>query len=888
MSIEIRAAIKTKTARRERTLLAFAAAVLVVGATTLSLTTAVSALRWMAVGLAFSVAFGGAHVLLSRSLPQRDPFLLPTAAMLTNLGLLLIGRVAVNFLLRQAIWLLIASGALIAITQLGETLRWLRRFRYTWLLAGLILLALTLAFGVNPSGYGPRLWLGAFGVYVQPSEPLKLLLVIYLASYLAERKELLVSEHAKVGRWRLPSLAYVGPLFAMLGLALVLVAWQQDLGAAMLFFFTFLAMLYLATNQWVYVVVGLILFATIGAVGYTLSSKVALRIDGWLNPWPEAAGRAYQIIQSLIALGTGGVLGRGLGLGAPIYIPAVHTDFIFAAITEELGLVGAVATVALFAILLLRGMRIATQARHPFDHFLAAGVTVALVIQAWIISAGNVKLAPIAGVTLPFVSYGGSSLLVSFVALGLLLRVSSRAAQDQQWRPARTILNHRPSDRSSLRALTVGLTAALVVLAAASGYWALVRATDLRAREDNPRRVLYEQRIPRGRILDRRGVVLADIEMATNGTIERRYPVLEAAPVVGYASLRYGTGGIEAAFDAYLRGEAGRSTWQAAWDDILHRVPAGDDLHLTLDAELQVVAQEALASHQGAAVVIDAQSGDILAMASSPTFNPAELDQAWDTLRESPDAPLINRATQGLYQPGAVLQTPLLATAIDAFWQPAPNATAPIAVNGAQATCARPLSDTITLADAYAAACPAPFAALGEELGASALGETFDRWRLTSPPPLEIPTEFATWSTTAVTTTSALRREAIGQGDLTLTPLQASLIAATLANEGTMPHPTLVRRLEGRTAPTEEALGEILTPREANAILDEWTQRGSILTHWGTAIAGQEQRLHAWLLGIAPAGDPRYAAAILIEHAPSPEAIVALGTTLLDHALAMP
>ncbi|MBE9506620.1 MAG: FtsW/RodA/SpoVE family cell cycle protein, partial [Chloroflexi bacterium] len=396
---------QTETSRRERILLLIAAAFLLVGTITLAISNPrFGMLHLPLVVFPFAISFAIAHLYLNRHLPHRDPLLLPVAALLTGWGLLLIGRLAINFLLRQTIWLFISTAALLTIVRLSRDLRWLRRFRYTWLFGGLALLATTLVFGVNPSGYGPRLWLGGLGVYFQPAEMLKLLMIVYLASYLAERQKLLVSEGRKIGRWRLPPLAYVGPLLAMFGLAAVLLAWQQDLGAAMLFFFTFLSLLYLATGQWEYVATGLALFLVVGVAGYQFSGKVALRVDGWINPWPEAADRAFQIVQSLLAFGAGGVFGQGLGLGSPTYIPAVHTDFVFAAAGEEFGLAGALIIIALYGVLLLRGLRIAAHARQPFERLLAAGLTSGLVIQAWVIMAGNAKLAPIAGVTLPFVS----------------------------------------------------------------------------------------------------------------------------------------------------------------------------------------------------------------------------------------------------------------------------------------------------------------------------------------------------------------------------------------------------------------------------------------------------------------------------------------------------
>jgi len=897
------AQLQTETIRRERSLLLIATAFLLVGIVTLgSLRSPVFSLqspsnvgRWLFVAGSFVASFGVAHIFLNRYLPQRDPILLPIAALLTGWGLLLIGRLAINFLMRQAIWLPISAAALMTIARLGQDLRWLRRFRYTWLLGGLALLAATLIFGVNPSGYGPRLWLRAWSMYFQPSEPLKLLMIVYLASYLAERRELIISETWHLGRWRLPPLAYVGPLAAMFGLAVVLLTWQQDLGAAMLFFFTFLAMLYLATNQWQYVAAGMVLFIVAGVAGYQLSDRVALRVDGWLNPWPGSADRAFQIVQSLLAFGAGGVFGRGLGLGSPTYIPAVHTDFAFAAIGEEFGLAGTLVIIALYVVLTLRGFHAAARAPHPFERFLAAGLTAGLVIQAWVIMAGNAKLAPIAGVTLPFVSYGGSSLLISFIGLGLLLRISGLSP--------RLAHGHTP-----LLRVACGLLLALALLAATCGYWAVVRAETLRARDDNPRRVLYEQRIVRGRILDRKGTVLADGEVADDGTVTRRYPVPEAAPAVGYASLRYGTGGIEAAFDTQLRGEAGRSEWQTAWDDLLHRPPHGYDVQLTLDAVLQAQAQEALTGQAGAVVLLDASTGEILALASSPTFDPENLDDAWEMLSEDPSAPLLNRATQGLYQPGAALQTVILAQALDDgladLEDPISNATTTLSINGTMVGCSAAISEPVTLAEAYAAACPAPIANLGEQLGADGFEEAIERWGLTTPPTLGIPAEAVDWDTDALSTTTAARAEAIGQGNLTASPLQMALVAGTLANNGKMPAPRLVLQVqdgEGRWR-KRSAAGEpraVLKPALARRLLGTWqhydagpsttnapsTLRTGVAGHWGVAVAGEEQPPHAWFLGVAPADAPRYAVAILLEHPTDPHRAVEIGSALLEAAI---
>ena len=863
----------SRSIRRERVLLSLGAAFYLVGTLALTLARSVadeplpSPARWLAAVLSFALAFGGLHLSLNRLLPRRDPFLLPTAALLTGWGLLLIGRLAPNFLLRQSLWLLLSAGALVAVVRLSRDMRRLRRFRYTWLLGGLALLAATLVFGVNPSGYGPRLWLGVGGVYLQPAEILKLLLTIYLASYLAEKGELLTGEEWRVWRGRLPQPAYVGPLLAMLGLTLLLLARQQDLGAAMLFFLTFLAMLYLATGRRSYVVVGLALFVGMGFLGYHLSERVALRIDGWLDPWPGAADRSFQIVQSLLAFGAGGVFGQGLGLGHPTFIPAVHTDFIFAAIGEEFGLAGVTASVALYGLLLLRGFRAAVRAAHPFARFLAAGLTSGLTVQAWVIMAGNAKLAPITGVTLPFVSYGGSSLLTNFIALGLLLRVSA----DREMTVAGD-----GRERALLLRLAAGLTLALALLTIGCGYWAVLRAGELSRRDDNPRRVLYERHIIRGRILDRHGVVLADTEVAADGLVTRRYPLPEAAPVVGYASLRYGTGGIEAACDDLLRGETARTPWQAAVDDLLHRPPHGADVRLTLDARLQAQAQRALEGQAGAVVLLDAADGEILALASAPTFDPERLDEEWEQLSDDPAAPLVNRATQGLYQPGAALQTVILAeslvTGVTTPSAPVRNATAVFVLDGESLACSGPLTGTPTLAAAYGAGCPAPFADLGERLGADGIAAAVARWGLTAPPPLELETAAA--AVGPLRTTADLREEAIGQGHLTVSPLQIALVAGTLANGGRRPIPGLL--LTG-----EHGVGrQVIPPTVADMLLDAWPSLGDgVRGHLGLAIAGRGQRPLAWFLGVGAGG--RYAVVVLIEQAADPHRAAEIGRELL-------
>jgi cell division protein FtsW (lipid II flippase) len=324
--------------RREGILLLLAAVFVLTNAISLSLAQA-GALVWAhfwAPGV-WLVTMGVAFTLMHQYKPDHDPFLLPLLGLLTGWGLVLQDRLAPNFLGRQVIWLLLGTAVLLFITIMPQNLRWLRRYRYTLLTAGLLLLAATLLFGVNPSGVGATLWLPIpfIGrVFFQPSELLKLLLVIFLASYFDERESLARLRTNGYGNGRLGALSYLAPLLLMWGFCMVLLVWQRDLGAATLFFILFLALLYLATGERRYVWGGLLLLLAASIFAYFAFDVVALRVDAWWNPWPDADGRAFQIVQSLYAVAAGGIWGQGIGQGFPEYIPVVHSDFAFAAIGE--------------------------------------------------------------------------------------------------------------------------------------------------------------------------------------------------------------------------------------------------------------------------------------------------------------------------------------------------------------------------------------------------------------------------------------------------------------------------------------------------------------------------------------------------------------------------
>ncbi len=371
----------------------------------------------------WAVVITVALILLQRYAARHDPILFALYAFLTGWGLILQDRLAPAFIGRYQLWFTISTALLSAVTILPRNLNVIRRYRYTLLLSGIALLTLTLFFGVNPIGTGAALWLPVPFVpaFFQPSELLKLLFIFFFASYFADRGRIITAKQEHSFWYSLP---YLAPLFVMWGFCVLLLVWQQDLGAASIFFVLFLSMLYTATGKRRYLVVGFALLIMAGFIGYAAYDLIALRIDAWLNPWPNVFDRSFQIVQSLYALAAGGIAGGGVGQGFPTFIPVVHSDFVFAAIAEEWGLLGTLTIVACFALLAQRGLRIALLARSAFRTYLGVGIVVLISVQAFLIMGGVTKLLPLTGVTLPFLSYGGSSLVMASGMVGLLLYLS--------------------------------------------------------------------------------------------------------------------------------------------------------------------------------------------------------------------------------------------------------------------------------------------------------------------------------------------------------------------------------------------------------------------------------------------------------------------------------
>jgi cell division protein FtsW (lipid II flippase) len=402
-------------------------------------------LHWDLVGyvLAFLTLFAAAHLAVRRYAPYADPLLLPVVALLNGLGLVMIHRLdladsaiggsthpSAN---QQMLWTLLGVAGFALVVTLLKDHRQLARYGYVCGLTGLVLLTIPALLPTSFSEQnGAKIWIRLPGFSIQPAEFSKILLLIFFSAVLVAKRGLFTSAGKHVMGLDLPRARDLAPLLAAWVISVGVMVFEKDLGTSLLLYASFLTVVYLATQRFSWVVVGLALFAGGSVVAYFLFSHVRVRVQTWLNPFSDPDGSGYQIVQSLFSFATGGIFGTGLGNGQPDTVPAASTDFIIAAFGEELGLVGFASLLMLYTVVIVRGLRTAIAVRDSYGKLQAAGLASTLAIQLFIVVGGVTKLIPLTGLTTPWLSYGGSSLLANYLLLAILVRISDSAR-----RPAR-------------------------------------------------------------------------------------------------------------------------------------------------------------------------------------------------------------------------------------------------------------------------------------------------------------------------------------------------------------------------------------------------------------------------------------------------------------------
>lgn len=428
------------TRNAELALIAVAAVIAAMGTALVNFTQGVGVDAQVALTLiVFLAAFGSINLALRRWAPTASPYLFPLAAFLAAIGYTEVFRIDRQLGSLQR-WSLLVAAAIAVLTLFllrDRGVAVLRRYRYLFLTAAIALLLLPLLPETWPlrgsTVNGSRLWVrlelpfGDRSLSFQPGEVAKVLLVLFLASYLADRHRAMATTDRRIGPLRFPEPRQLGPLLIAAAAAFGVLVYQRDLGASLLIFTVFVGMIYMATGRAIYPVSGLLLVVLGGWVAYQRFDHVRVRVEAWLDPFGDFFDNGYQVAQGLFAMGSGSLTGSGIGLGTPQLIPAASTDFIFAAVAEEMGLAGSLAVLAALALLVAVGFGIALRTRDVFRKFLAAGLTLVIGFQAFLIIGGVLRVMPVTGITLPFMSYGGSSLVANTLLLAMLARISHGA-----------------------------------------------------------------------------------------------------------------------------------------------------------------------------------------------------------------------------------------------------------------------------------------------------------------------------------------------------------------------------------------------------------------------------------------------------------------------------
>ncbi len=874
-------------------------------------------LESLAVPLGLFAAFVAAHIATRFFAKNADPAILPIAFALSGIGIAFVTRLVPDLAVRQVMWLFLGIFLMVVVLAVVRNLDSLVRYKYTFMVAGIVLLLMPLLPFIGHEESGSQIWIKIGSLTFQPGELAKICIVIFLSSYLAQNREMLSVFTVRVGRFRLPDLPTLTPLIIMWAISFGVVVFERDLGSALVCYVLFLVMLYVASGRKLYPVLGILMAALGCVVLYTQFSHVQVRVQTWLDPFADAQDTGYQLTQAIYSLADGGIFGVGIGNGLGEIIPVVESDFIFAVIGEETGLLGGAGVLLLFLCFAIRGFATAARAKSDVSSFMAVGVTVTIVLQAFIIVGGVTRLIPLTGITLPFISQGGSSLLASFIGVALLLRCGdegtglSSEMKDGTGRIERIGAHgakRRASETGVLGRYALGrrLTGSMVLFAVMFAllvgnltYIMIIKADYYQSYAGNNHTLLREAQTERGSIITADGVVLAESVEQDDGTYERVYPEGSmASHVVGYYSQQYGTSGIEASMNETLQGQENFATWTDVINAAAGIAQPGNDVTLTINSEIQAAAEEALEGYSGAVVVLDPQTGAVLAVASAPTYSNDQIDELLASAAagdDSSDGVLINRATNALYAPGSTFKIITLTSALQNGIVTASttlNAPASLEIGNAPVTNMGEVDyGAITVQRAFEVSSNTAFAQIGEDLGAETLMATAESFGFNQSLNLEVPlTTSLTGDAESMTlweTAWAACGQAVGDStDHTVGPqatvLQMAMVAAAIANDGVIQTPYFVEGVynaqgERSYTASSSTLATVMDADTADIITEMMVGvvengTGSAAAISGIEVAGKtgtaetsNEQSDSWFIGFASADDPTVAIALLIE-----------------------
>lgn len=743
-------------------------------------------------------------VLMRAIYPKTNRLILNHTAMLLSISFIVLMRLSITRSIRQFMIVAISMIIALVLPVISKHFKLLRRCRYIFAIAGICILGAVLITGSITNG--SKISFSIMGISFQPSEFIKMLYVLFLAGML----------------YRADKFRYVFISAVLAAIHVLILVASRDLGSALIYFTVYVVMLYISTAKKRYLLLGLSGAAVASYASYLLFTHVQVRVAAWLNPWTDIDSKGYQIAQSLFAIGTGGWFGLGIGAGMPNTIPYVEQDFIFSAICEELGTIYGICLILLCLNLFMEMAHVAYSCKDRFLKLSSYGLGVTYIFQLFLTIGGNIKFIPLTGVTLPLISYGGSSALATLMMLSLIQSIYQKhdvLLDEEEEEPQSATVQI-----SVISGAFMCLFAAMSVYLAHYVYFDSVKV--INNTYNTKRQEVLAAKTIRGDILAADGTVLATTLQEETG--ERRYyPYSEVfAHAIGYAE--NGRMGIEQSANIYLV-SSDVSLSQKMQDNLEDVKHMGNTVYTTFDTRLQQVAFNALGIYDGAIIVTEPTTGKILAMVSKPDFNPNTIIDEWKSVIEDDNSSiLVNRVSQGLYPPGSTFK---ILTALeyihenpDSYEDYEYKCNGSFTKGDSTIRCYHGTNHgTVDFLTSFAKSCNSSFANIGMDLNRTEFSKTLSNLLFNQALPVDFVSNPSKIKVSDSMSDSSMIQASIGQGTTQMSPLHLAMITSMIANHGEMMVPYMIERVEtanGTTIKrfTPESLGQLIEPDEALAL----------------------------------------------------------------------
>ena len=841
---------------------------------------------WLHSGnIEFLFYFGGQTILLIAIIVLTEVLYPKTNRLLTNnmsfmlgIGFVFISRLAEERLMRQFFIVLISVIFIFFVPLLMKRFKEIKKLKWIYAIVGVLALLVVLVLGAVTNG--SKISFSIARVGFQPSEFVKILFVLFLAAAFSQASNL-------------KELVITG---AVAGTHILILALSKDLGSAVIFFAVYVIMVFVVTGKKRYLFAGIAGGIVCSILAYVLFSHVRVRVQIWMNPWDTIDTGGFQIAQSLFALSNGGWFGTGLYEGRPLTIPYVTEDFIFSAIVEEMGLIFGVCLILICLSCFLIIFDAASKMKDRFYGYLSMGIGVTYIFQIFLTIGGGTKFIPLTGVTLPLISYGGSSVLTTILMFGIVQGciISNSTLSVVQGKRGDVVSFSADMSAHKKKMLHIAyfFTTVFLMISVYTCIYVRINEVPWSLNSYNTRLQVLQQQNVRGTIFAKDGEILATTTVGADGTEKREYPYDNMfAHAVGFSTNGYT--GVENLANYYLLHSNAPIT-EKIENDLAAEKNAGDNVVTTLDVTLQSVAYSSLGSYDGAIIVTNPKTGEILAMVSKPDFDPNNIDTLWSSLVEQENSSvLLNRATQGLYPPGSTFK---MITALEYIKEN------PETYNTYQFDCTGKFEKDDSsiscyngkthgeenLIESFAHSCNSSFANIGTSLDKEELSETLSSLMFNEPLPISFPYSQSKITVNETTNTADMMQFAIGQGTTQMTPMHLNMLTAAIANDGVLMKPYVIASVQNVYGVSvkefkSKEYKELLTEEEADimtelmsAVVEEGTAKK--LSGLGYSVAGKTgsaeyestgKQSHAWFTGFAPADDPEICVTVIVEGAGS-------------------